>query len=226
MARRIGGLYFGGDAYVEVADSPELSPTEEITVLARIRLNSLPPVRYYPIAKERSYRFFVDSDGRIYWQLNLNGTWAGNWITSNTLLEVDEWYFIGCTYLASTGTARIFVDGELDKEDNPPTTGDITSSTYPVTIGHKVDQQYYHGLIAHPRIYNIALEQSQIQELKSNPYARVAMDNCVLWLPLTEHEGDIAHDYSGNGNHGTIYNARWTVRKPARVLTPARVLSV
>ena len=76
----------------------------------------------------------------------------------------------------------------------------------------------YRGFINNLRIYNIALSQSQIWELYKNPYARVAMDNCVLWMPLQEHEGDVAHDYSGYGNHGTVYNARWTVRKPVRVL--------
>ena len=42
----------------------------------------------------------------------------------------------------------------------------------------------------------------------------IATDNLLVYLPFDETNGSIAHDFSGNGNHGRLIDqARWTVGK-------------
>jgi len=69
------------------------------------------------------------------------------------------------------------------------------------------------------RIYDRALSSYEIGEI----YTKGAFikDGLVLYLPFYEGEGDIAHDVSGYGNHGTIYGASWVVKKALRVLPKA-----
>ena len=37
----------------------------------------------------------------------------------------------------------------------------------------------------------------------------IPWEGLVLYLPFDEGKGNIAHDYSGHGNHGVIYGAKW-----------------
>ncbi|MEM2163676.1 MAG: hypothetical protein QXR62_04550 [Candidatus Bathyarchaeia archaeon] len=61
-------------------------------------------------------------------------------------------------------------------------------------------------------IYNRALTDAEIYEIYSK--GTFIKDGLVLYLPFHEGEGNIAHDVSGYGNHGTIYGgAMWVVKK-------------
>jgi len=76
------------------------------------------------------------------------------------------------------------------------------------------------------RIYNRALSDSEIQHNYLNPMSPV-LDGLVLWLKMEEGSGTTVHDYSGYGNHGTIYGASWfeVSKSPVRLLSPTRVLA-
>jgi len=51
-------------------------------------------------------------------------------------------------------------------------------------------------------------EITDIDTLMNNPQSPPT-SNLVCWLNFDEGSGDTAYDKSGNGNHGTIYNAIW-----------------
>jgi len=76
-------------------------------------------------------------------------------------------------------------------------------------------------LIDEVRVYERALSAGEVSEIRDR--GTLIKDGLVLYLPLYEGEGNIAHDVSGYGNHGTIYGgAMWVVKKALRVLPKAR----
>jgi hypothetical protein len=53
-------------------------------------------------------------------------------------------------------------------------------------------------------------------QVKSKDYGNFS--SLVLWLTFDEGSGNIAYDYSGNGNNGTIYGATWVSGKYGKAL--------
>ncbi|RLI83694.1 hypothetical protein DRP04_00815 [Archaeoglobales archaeon] len=216
-------LYFNGrNAYVEVADDESLDLTTVPTILTRIKLFKYPafilikgPSASYAKA---NYVLNVDSVGRLFiawgdgtdYQYN---RWTGPF-------PLNEWVFIAANYNG------IWINGEeVDIYRYTSSGSDVTPTPNdsPLYIGKTGNNLgFVEGFMGFLRIYNVLLEQSQIQQLYSNPYARVAMDNCVLWLPLTENRGSRVIDRSGNNNHGTIYNARWVTERQRGVYLNGR----
>ena len=73
------------------------------------------------------------------------------------------------------------------------------------------------------RIYNRALTEREILYNYEHPYNPV-LHGCVLWLASDTIDPDAGkwYDKSGQGNHGTIYNAKHILMNKL----PSRVLSV
>jgi len=67
----------------------------------------------------------------------------------------------------------------------------------------------YHEL----QIYNRALPQDKIIYNIQHPDDPVP-DGLVGWWKFDEGIGNVIHDYSGNGNHGTIYGGQWVSDSP------------
>jgi hypothetical protein len=78
---------------------------------------------------------------------------------------------------------------------------------------------YFNGLIALPRIYNIALSLAEIHRNIRNPLNPVR-GGLVLWLPMVEGFGTAVRDFSGYGNNGTIYGALWSDLAKCEVQPP------
>ena len=96
------------------------------------------------------------------------GTFAGanaNAFAAATL-ATNSWSYLAATY--DGATLRLYVNGTLAASQ--ATSGAITSSTNPLTIGSDpIWGQYFNGLIDQVRIYNTALSASQIQTDMTTP---------------------------------------------------------
>ncbi len=103
---------------------------------------------------------------------------------------MDQWYFVSYTYDGSK--VKFYVDGiEIDSSN---LTGTFTFSNY--HIGHP-SPYTPNALIDQVRIYNYARTPAQIawDYNRGGPVGHWRFDEC---------EGTVAHDVSGNENHGTI----------------------
>ncbi|MEM0457408.1 MAG: hypothetical protein QXI01_06805 [Nitrososphaerota archaeon] len=69
------------------------------------------------------------------------------------------------------------------------------------------------------RIYDRGLTDNEILQLYGGTDIR---NGLRVHLDFSECEGNIAYDKSGNGNHATLYNTQWIVKKASRVLASAR----
>ena len=211
---RTGGLYFNGrNAYVEVADDESLDLTE-LTITARLKTTQVgtPYYRVFSRGDTATWEInpyqlgFRGGDGKVQLTIGDNTNW--NRCVGTTDIRDGKEHFIAGVVTGSE--LQVFVDGILENTETQTITPFVYRGSAMIA---KAGDKYLEGIIKHVRIYNIALEQSQIQQLCENPYAQVAMDNCVLWLPFTENMGVVAKDYSGNNNHGRLYNCKWVNRQ-------------
>lgn len=69
------------------------------------------------------------------------------------------------------------------------------------------------------RVYDRGLADDEIPQLYGGTHIR---NGLRVHLDFSECEGNIAYDKSGNGNHATLYNTQWIVKKAPRVLASAR----
>jgi len=203
-------LYFNGkNAYVEVPHSESLN-LDEWTVVARVKVLSLPSPSggHFEITNKdwNVLRFFI-RENTYKPKIVFNADGNNYSFEFPDVITLGEWHFLA-GYVKS-GEQGIVVDEKLEVLGNVTYTT-LGKSDKELCIARALGVEYYsHGFIGSLRIYNTALTQSQIQELYENPYAHVAMDNCVLWLPFNENMGVVTKDYSGNSNHGRLYNCRW-----------------
>jgi hypothetical protein len=123
------------------------------------------------------------------------------------------WTHGACTYDASTGEARCYMNGSLYQSASGWTPPDPTSYRN-IYVSYTLP-----FMVAHARIYSRALSGSEVQWNFSNPNNPV-MDGLVLWLDARacDASNNVCYDLSGNNNHGTIYGAQVvTLPSPVRV---------
>ena len=120
---------------------------------------------------------------------------------------LSGWIHVAVVYNNKKPT--LFINGQIAKK------GRISEKTtlLPSAIfGGNSSFGFYHGCLKDIRIWDIAKTEKEIsesmnQELKGNEESL-----CGYWK-LDEGTGNIAHDLSGNNNHGTIDGAKWIVPK-------------
>ena len=138
----------------------------------------------------------IDYDGQF--QLWLGDAGWQTVRTSETLIE-DKWYMLTATYDGSSGTAKIYLDGQLENSANISYTN---FSPYPISIGevfqNNCQPANMSGAIDEVKIYNRPLSDAEIlSEYNISRY------DLALFLPFNGN----ANDESGNGNNGTVIGA-------------------
>jgi hypothetical protein len=98
---------------------------------------------------------FVVSDG---------STSSGSGYTSSIVLD-NQWHHIVAVWDANgDGKSRLYVDGQLDSTAPTAMTTNIQDTTIPIQIGrYNSANRFFEGLIDEVRIYNKALQQSEIE---------------------------------------------------------------
>ena len=88
-----------------------------------------------------------------------------NRIDSNTSV-VRGWKFVGASYNYSSGEAKLWIDGVLDGTVNVAAETEL-GTQYKVRMGGTPhESHYFKGRITQMRVYDVALTQEQVQEIK------------------------------------------------------------
>lgn len=118
----------------------------------------------------------------------------------------NHWVF---TKNAKTGIMSIFRNGEVWHTGQGKNISLAAIETF--IIGSFNSKQYYWaGSLAEFRIWNIALEQNQIQTNMHRPLTG-SETGLLVYLPLNEGQGKVAQDRSKTGkkNNGNIIGETW-----------------
>jgi len=215
---RTGGLYFNARNYVRIEDNPSLRHLNGITVLAWIYPINISyytdPITCYVVVAGNSYLFRIDGFGegsKLSWFVYIDNAIEPR-LSSTYVLSLNTWYHVAGVYNSSNGFMGLYINGALN--NSRTRTGTPTLGYFSVVnVGARPEGTcFFYGLIDEVRIYNRALTADEIYEIYSK--GTFIKDGLVLYLPFYEGEGNIVHDVSGYGNHGTIYGgAMWVVKK-------------
>ena len=197
----------GVDDYIEVLDSASLN-TSVFTIEAMVKLNAYSPY-LCPIVDRANpnggYSFWIGGEGHSKGQLILNGGF-GNDAQSNLLqVKLGEWTDIA---VVCDGNATTFYKNGVPEAVTGYQFHDIGSLT--TQIGSErwaFRGQFFDGDISNVRIYNRALNESELSLLYHQDSS--ILEGLSLWFNLNYSEGVIARDFSGKGNNGEILGAQW-----------------
>ncbi len=186
-------LEFDGNNRISISNDPILSPNQ-VTVGVWARLSPSFNSWGYLVAKEwgySGYALYVAADRRPVFITN-DGSSPQNINYGSTNLEKGKWYYLVGTYDGTKST--IYVDGVSENVQS----FDMVQSSSTLFLGNHGDNtRGFNGQIDHIKIYDYARTPAQIayDYNRGAPVAHWRFDEC---------EGTVAHDSSGNGNHGTI----------------------
>jgi hypothetical protein len=144
---------------------------DAVTVSAWVKLDEV-RANALIFTREAGYRLGLDPSGkgRVRWQLNAGGKWAGNWLLGKTVLQAGRWYNITAVYDGQE--RRIYVNGQLDAR--MPTTGMIALGD------HMMIGQNFSGLIDELRVWNRALSPEEITRAMAVGAAQVRALLCPV----------------------------------------------
>jgi hypothetical protein len=159
---------------------------------------------------EGGYMLYKEGDN-YYFTISGQGGTVSIWAPSDNL----PWEHVTGVYDPGDKTMRLYINGQLIK--TPETTNISSINKVPgieFFIGNDAsDLNPWYGLISDVRVYKRALTANEIAGLYhsySAPYEKSLivsdLDKLAGIWSFNEGEGCIAHDNSGNNNHGLIKN--------------------
>ncbi|WP_157496703.1 DUF6701 domain-containing protein [Hahella ganghwensis] len=154
----------GSTQYLEVADDDLLDLSDELTITAWVYPNALPGSGLMSIlSKDENYEFHITPGGEINWWWNDDSGTTREFDSVGANITPDNWYHIAVSY--TSGSQVIYVNGV--QRATRTYTGTLRTNSDPLQIGQ--DQvfpgRYFNGRIDEVRIYNSALDSTEINDL-------------------------------------------------------------
>ncbi|XP_027047022.1 uncharacterized protein LOC113674731 isoform X3 [Pocillopora damicornis] len=175
-----GAYEFKGtaDSFVEIPNDGKMDTQDSMTILANIYpTGSGGPILNYKTDGWGVHLWQFESTELFVRFVHRNGVFHKP-IASRVLL-LNEWNQVGATYDNTTGVAQLWHNGKMVKSRN---IGQIKLATqYPIRIGARDgDERRFAGKISCLQIYDKALDEQQIGNLKSCPVkAKPLGDNAL-----------------------------------------------
>jgi len=223
---RSGGLIFDGiDDNVNCGNDESLRPTSAITLTTWIYYKGGGGTNPRIIGGRNKYFLIIEGDtGKGWFSIWDEATRYDCETDTIGALPLNKWIHLVGSY--DGNELRIYVNGELDTSTTH--TGDIDTDSNNIIIGDSPPASgtdVFDGSIALLRIYNRALSDQEIADLYLGK--EISREGLVLDMPMNEGQGSVAHDYSGEGNNGTIEGASWYGNMPVkRTISAKRAIAV
>lgn len=199
----------GLDNKVGVLDSPELNPTDALTVESWINATEWQSSIWAGVIigkqgsnPDKGYCISGGENGRVEFTLSIDEGWKS--VSTPPLLGTNAWYHVAGVYNGSQ--LSIYINGVL--QNTQDVTGDVTTSDGVVmNIGENPTWpgRYWNGKIDEVRIWNTARTQTEIQD-NMNFELTGTEPGLVCYFKMNEGTGMTTADASGNGNNGQLIN--------------------
>ena len=199
----------GSDDKVVVPRSVSLEPTQELTVECWAKASVASQIYARLVRKSGNsaagYLLAWQQTGSVV-QLRLDNLGGSQSIivpdpAPNSTYN-NQWHHFAGTYSALTGMGRLYVDGILVAQQ--PGAGNLTHVVSDLFIGNgQASNESFKGLIDEVKIWNVARTAQQICLDMRAPAAGNEAGLVGYW-PFDEGTGQVAHDLTGNLNHGSL----------------------
>lgn len=222
-------LLDGANDYINIPNNSVLNPTSEITLQAWIKANSWTPDislnSNYIIGKDEwsttpvtGYSIRSGGNGKLSFNFASGVSW--HTVVSASIMSTNTWHYVTGTFDGST--LKIYIDGNL--VGSTSFSGTINVSPEPVTIGKtpysgSSTPRFFDGKIDQVEIWNIALNQTQInQYMECSP---IGNENGLIgFWNFEEGIGTTTTDQTSNGNNGQLMSGTsWSADAQAICVT-------
>ncbi len=199
----------GVNDFVDIADDASIHLSDTFTVMTWIKPTG--NTNAFRIFFSKNFgagqypQFMVSNNNKIDWRANHDTTYG---VLSTDTINLGQWYHVAGTYDANggTGNSKLYVNGVLQNSET--LTGSITNDTTALRFGNRAGSFPFKGDIYDMRIYDIALTQSEIQNVMNVELIGNESDLIGDWK-MDEGSGTAINDSTSNGNDGTISGATW-----------------
>jgi hypothetical protein len=212
---------------VTVADHPSLDCTSAVTVSAWFYPRSLNGGWHVIAAKGigNNSNYGLWHDGSKFTITFATSGWINHY--TNQTYSPGRWYHLVGILDSANNNARLYVDGQLDI-DNQTETTDTPSNNDPFYITADYGGNWADGIIDDVRVYNRALSADEVTRLynigkgvvTAAPQQNKLTTGLVGYWSFNGKDisGTIAYDRSGNGYNGTISGATKAIGKLGQAL--------
>jgi hypothetical protein len=188
----------GNGDYVNILNSPHLTPKKELSIQAWIypEKNS----NQYIIGKENTgdvaYRIRLDNAGKLNFTINNNYS-----ISSNKIIPERSWSHVAAVF--NGYSLQVFVDGIMENELTIPDQ-EVNEIASNIKIGRSAANEYFQGMIDEFAIWSTARSESEMassffQSLLGNE------SGLSVYYDFNSNQGNIIFDGSSHNNLGTLY---------------------
>jgi len=166
-SRSIHGLNLNGSGYINVPNSMSLNSMNQITITAWFK-TSIDTTRILSkrgATPNSGYMIYTSVDKKLYVGISISNTFRN---VAGSIVTDGLWHFGVGTY--DGYMIKMYVDGVL--RGSGAFTGSIDTNLNILSIGNEqlYANLFYNGNIDDVRIYNRALNASEIKEQYINPY--------------------------------------------------------
>ncbi len=233
-------VFFNGTSnYIDMEDALDLNASEfTLSAWVNRKANSLNKsiLSKRDAAYTQGYDFKINATGKfeVSWKTS---TGSLQQIVSNTTIPEDTWHHLAVIY--QSGTAYLYIDGVLDKQENKTAPNNTTESFYIGAASKLTPQAFFHGNIDEVRVWNTALDIDQLryimnQEIENNAgfvgasyfigkgisptkneVASIPWSSLAGYYPMTTYTYTNTKDESGNGHQGALRTLRTVDRQTA-----------
>lgn len=202
----------GVDDYVNIPNSPSINFNASFSILFKVKILTLPSSGEENFIDKNGYthyRIGLKTDGSIHTTIQTtdgtNSTYDNGYGT-NFYPNLNQWYEIAYVFDSENKKIKLFVNGELWSSRNSTYNLLVTSSS-PLRFA-RYSNSYANCELNYVNFWNRALTQQEIQDNMNKRLTGNENGLVGLWR-FDEGTGNIAKDSTQNGNHGTIYGAKW-----------------
>ena len=160
-------MFYGAvSSYIEFLNNGGLDTRFSITLMCWVQ-----PVSHAVYGPLFSYGFsgptvciWISDDGRFFNRIVKHGSFQPLLTTIRTeVLPAGKWVHVAASYDHNSGNHSLYINGHLRLSQNIGTGYEIATASPKVIMGVKNDPNFFKGKIAEMKVYDVALNEAQIQ---------------------------------------------------------------
>lgn len=183
-----GALTFSGSGVgVTIPDSPAIDITDAITVALWAKPTGIASGQALSkndsVATTTPYEIQFWSDGTVYANFNVNGTFFGN---THQAYAAGQWIHVAATFDKAAGQIKLYINGVLKQTVSTTVGQPLISNTKALYLGSSNGSTAFNGQIRDVRIYPRALNATEIAQVTAGLVNLTAISRIQVTTPKTE----------------------------------------